>query len=514
MAEHLEYIELISAALDGALSQEEQAKLELHLAFCPECKALMEEMKAIHEAMADLPPAEVPPELYDNIMAAVAADNVTPLVPKKSSFRWQKWAASAAVLALVIAGAWGVRDSLIGSKNIGEATDAPAAAEGVSDSGLSTAAKTQADSDQDAALPETAALTEDNGLLTGVGGAENAAGDPEPGVSGRRAPMVARSAPLPAPEVPAPSEEPAAPADIRPAAASISPAIAPYSDRSGEAPETGTDTTTTSVTLDPAACQFFSGVPGAEAVVSPQATEAVPSEQAVLKSSCLSAAPIPRFYSEDNPILSLPPLEEPEETPEPVYGELEPLETADAPVWAWGGGEGCGQGGGLETADAPTLSWGFNESGEAPEEEETEIIPFRGNVTYTSGGVTLSNSDAPYWTQRRTYSHVNGVPAKDDGSAVTAQEAMGLMADFTNLVGTLDSDFTEDDGLLQCENTLPRHRLAGTPVNTITYQRQTKIGSHLFTLSSSDSGEAAWYSVSWDGSTVERIETPDPESKE
>ncbi|MDE6107514.1 MAG: zf-HC2 domain-containing protein [Oscillospiraceae bacterium] len=118
MAHHDEYVELISAAIDGALSPDEQTRLEEHLAACPDCKALYDDLKAVHQALLDLPPAEVPAGLTERIMEAVAADNVTPLPrPKKSAFQWKKTVAAAAVLALVLAGVGTMNGSLNAVKN-------------------------------------------------------------------------------------------------------------------------------------------------------------------------------------------------------------------------------------------------------------------------------------------------------------------------------------------------------------------------------------------------------------
>lgn len=107
-----EYLELISAAVDGALSPAEQKKLESHLASCPECRALYEELTALHAALSDLPPVEVPAGLTERIMDAVAAEQVLPFAPagkKKPPVRRWRWLTSAAVLALVLAGTWGLR---------------------------------------------------------------------------------------------------------------------------------------------------------------------------------------------------------------------------------------------------------------------------------------------------------------------------------------------------------------------------------------------------------------------
>lgn len=98
-----EYWELISARLDGALSPEEEARLEAHLASCPDCRAAEEELSAIHRGLEALPPIEPPAGLTERIMAAVEADAVVPL-PVKKRAPWRKWLASAAVLAVILGG--------------------------------------------------------------------------------------------------------------------------------------------------------------------------------------------------------------------------------------------------------------------------------------------------------------------------------------------------------------------------------------------------------------------------
>lgn len=110
MAHCDEYLERISAAVDGALSPAEQEKLNAHLATCAECQRLYDDLLSLHAALADLPPVEVPTGLKDRVMDAVAAEaehaKVLPFVPKKTSRHWQRWLASAAVLAVVIMGTW------------------------------------------------------------------------------------------------------------------------------------------------------------------------------------------------------------------------------------------------------------------------------------------------------------------------------------------------------------------------------------------------------------------------
>ncbi len=111
MADCDKYIELINAALDGACSPAETAELEDHLAACPACKALYEELKTIRDAMAALPTAEPPADLKDRIMAAIEADNVVPLPVKKAKKPWKRWGATAAAALIVALGAWGLGQS-------------------------------------------------------------------------------------------------------------------------------------------------------------------------------------------------------------------------------------------------------------------------------------------------------------------------------------------------------------------------------------------------------------------
>lgn len=101
-----EYVDLISAAIDGALSEEETARLEEHLARCPECRALYEDFAVIHSALGDVPPVAVPPAFacMDQVMAAI--DHQADLRKANVKYRryWQRGMAAAAVLAIVLVG--------------------------------------------------------------------------------------------------------------------------------------------------------------------------------------------------------------------------------------------------------------------------------------------------------------------------------------------------------------------------------------------------------------------------
>ena len=104
MASHDEYIALISAAVDGAITPEERTRLETHLARCPDCSRIYEDFSALHTTLGDLPvPTQVPAGLAEKVLEAVEKDNLIPFTPKKSPV-WKRWGASAAAIALVAAG--------------------------------------------------------------------------------------------------------------------------------------------------------------------------------------------------------------------------------------------------------------------------------------------------------------------------------------------------------------------------------------------------------------------------
>lgn len=64
------YWELISGMLDGALTTEEQAKLDAHLAQCPDCQALVRDLQAVNGDLSELAP--VPEGFADRVMQSVA----------------------------------------------------------------------------------------------------------------------------------------------------------------------------------------------------------------------------------------------------------------------------------------------------------------------------------------------------------------------------------------------------------------------------------------------------------
>lgn len=104
-----EILELISADLDGELTDGERAELDEHLSRCPACSALWNDLRALHGAAAEL--EEAPAGFAGRVMERIAADSTqeqsgrVTAFPRKRRTPWKGWAATAAVVAVVILGA-------------------------------------------------------------------------------------------------------------------------------------------------------------------------------------------------------------------------------------------------------------------------------------------------------------------------------------------------------------------------------------------------------------------------
>lgn len=105
-------LDLISLRLDGELTREEELELAEHLASCPECRALADDLADIHAAMPGMsvePPAFIMEHVMERIREAAPAPTPFP-VKKDHNRHWRAWGASAAALVLVAVGVfalWG-----------------------------------------------------------------------------------------------------------------------------------------------------------------------------------------------------------------------------------------------------------------------------------------------------------------------------------------------------------------------------------------------------------------------
>ena len=101
-----EYEGLISAFIDGEITEPERAKLMEHMAACPACQSYFDDQIAIHDALTGLE-AQAPANFSEQVMARVrATPQERPQEEKRIVFpSWRRWAALAACCALA-AGVW------------------------------------------------------------------------------------------------------------------------------------------------------------------------------------------------------------------------------------------------------------------------------------------------------------------------------------------------------------------------------------------------------------------------
>ena len=71
-----EYTRLISTRLDGELTPEEAARLDAHLAVCPQCRVLVRELEEMRTAFAWPEPVQPPVELSRGVLDRIRAQRI------------------------------------------------------------------------------------------------------------------------------------------------------------------------------------------------------------------------------------------------------------------------------------------------------------------------------------------------------------------------------------------------------------------------------------------------------
>lgn len=94
MSECTRIQELISALVDGKVSESEKAEIDKHVEACSECKAMLAAFTAVSESLAEL--EEMPENLHESIMREVKNEG------KRKKSPWLKILPLAACFALVI----------------------------------------------------------------------------------------------------------------------------------------------------------------------------------------------------------------------------------------------------------------------------------------------------------------------------------------------------------------------------------------------------------------------------
>ena len=101
------YLELLSARLDGALTEEEERELEEHLAACPDCRAVGAQLSALQGAFPELEELPAPEGFARDVMERIRAAETPKVIPLFKRPQFRALAGLAACLVLV-AGLYGV----------------------------------------------------------------------------------------------------------------------------------------------------------------------------------------------------------------------------------------------------------------------------------------------------------------------------------------------------------------------------------------------------------------------
>ena len=72
---------LMSAWLDGELSEQEEQQMKEHLEQCPACRELMEQLQALHTSFSDLEEIPAPEGFADSVMERIAKESKPKVVP-------------------------------------------------------------------------------------------------------------------------------------------------------------------------------------------------------------------------------------------------------------------------------------------------------------------------------------------------------------------------------------------------------------------------------------------------
>ena len=102
-----QYLNSIHEAVDGTIGSIRRAELELHVDTCDECRALLEDLRRIHDAAAALPALDPPEGAWLQIAGRLRQEGrvtaPSPLVEARRSYGM--WLAAAAAVILVVASA-------------------------------------------------------------------------------------------------------------------------------------------------------------------------------------------------------------------------------------------------------------------------------------------------------------------------------------------------------------------------------------------------------------------------
>ena len=111
------YYELISQRLDGELTEDEQQELESHLAVCPSCRALDQQLSGLHEDFFDLEEVAAPEGFAQGVMDRIRMEESKKVIPL---FRRPQFKAAAGLAACLVlcAGLYGAGQLNLPGQNV------------------------------------------------------------------------------------------------------------------------------------------------------------------------------------------------------------------------------------------------------------------------------------------------------------------------------------------------------------------------------------------------------------
>ena len=133
---HDTWIDRLSEYVDGELDTSTARALETHLAGCPDCRAIAEDLRSVSARARALPVVPPPSDLWQGIESRIHESGIVPLRPKTRHtglfVSWPRLAAAGLLLGLVSGGAvYAVtrlqsRPEVIATIPVGPATGTPA----------------------------------------------------------------------------------------------------------------------------------------------------------------------------------------------------------------------------------------------------------------------------------------------------------------------------------------------------------------------------------------------------
>ena len=153
MTEHENWLELLSASLDGELSDADHAALEEHLAACPECRRVKEAFTAIGDCFPA--EAEPPANFTEGTMYLIRQEAARPQGWRRFFGQYGRWTGVAAAAVVLLLGFSAIRGGLLKAP-----LNKDAASAGVNMS-VATAEKAEAPQSVENAVLTTGAAEED-----------------------------------------------------------------------------------------------------------------------------------------------------------------------------------------------------------------------------------------------------------------------------------------------------------------------------------------------------------------